>query len=167
MIGYIVVVLGVLFAILAWPSKASGSVKPPAGGTDNSIETLIARTARIYGVEYALLKAHAFVESSLNPNAVNASDPSYGLMGITPQLAQDYGFVEDYHNPSASEIARLKDPETNLQIGARFIRYLHDKYLFDIAVQMYNCGEHGYNADGVRVPNYLAKVKRYYNEFRA
>ena len=126
----------------------------------------MARASVKYGVERALIRAHIKVESDFNPYAVNPSDPSYGLMGITPQLAQDYGVVYDYMNPTAQEIAKLKDPEMNISIGTRYLAKLHKEYEFDVATQMYNCGITGYLKNGVRVPEYLAKIKRYYNEFR-
>ena len=117
-------------------------------------------------MDAALVKAVARTESSLNPNASNSSDPSWGLMGIMPILAQDYGIVRDYRNPTAAEIAMIREPQTNLFIGAWNLSRLLKKYSFGIAVQMYNVGEKGYNVDGHRAPDYLEKVTGYYNEYR-
>ncbi len=141
-----------------WPG-----VEPSA--PTKSIDQMVAAAASQYGVSAALVKAVAMVESSLNPNAQNPSDPSYGLMQIMPILAEDFGIVKDWHNPTAAEIAMIRDPQTNLRIGAWYLKRLTSKYEFDVAVQMYNVGEAGYKA-GRRNENYLSKVKRYYNEFR-
>ena len=140
-------------------------IVPPAVKTE-TVSEIVSRFSRRFGVEEALIHAHIQVESSGNPNATNPSDPSYGLMGVTPRLAQDYGFVSDWRNVTAAEIAKLKDPAINIEIGSRFLSYLHRKYPFDVATQMYNCGEHGYNTNGVRVPEYLSRVRRWYDEFR-
>ena len=163
----------VLAAILIMSGIAEGKTAEISGTSTttpavpkDTVSELVSKYSRRFGVEEALIHAHIQVESSGNPNAVNPSDPSYGLMGITPRLAQDYGFVHDWRSVTADEIASLKDPAVNIEIGARFISYLHSKYDFDVAVQMYNCGEHGYNVNGVRVPEYLSRVKRWYNEFR-
>lgn len=145
---------------------ANGGTVTPSTPKAPSITQLISRNSLRFGVEEALIKAHIQVESSWDPNASNPGDPSWGLMGITPICAQDFGFVQDWRHPTAAEIARLKDPEVNIEIGTRYLAKLHAKYDFDAATQMYNCGEHNFNDHGVRVPDYLSKVRRYYNEFR-
>ena len=175
MIAVLGIVGLVLAAILVMSGVAEGKTAEIAstGGTapmtppaKETVSELVSRFSRRFGVEEALIHAHIQVESSGNPNAVNPGDPSYGLMGITPRLAYDYGFVQNWKDPTAADIAKLKDPAVNIEIGARFISYLHKKYPFDTAVQMYNCGEHGYNSNGVRVPEYLSRVRRWYDEFR-
>lgn len=128
-----------------------------------TLDDLFKRQALKTGTDWKLLKAIAMTESSLNPRASNPNDPSYGLMGIMPILAEDYGIVLDWHNVTSAEIAMIYDPETNVSIGARYIGRLLKKYPFDSAVQMYNVGEAGFN-NGRRNSEYLSKVKTHLAE---
>lgn len=130
-----------------------------------SIDSMISYAASKYHVDANLVRAVAMTESSLNPNAVNPSDPSYGLMQVMPILAEDFGVVKDWHNPTEAEIAMIKDPLTNLRIGAWHLSRLLAKHPFEVAIQMYNVGERGYN-EGRRAPDYLKKVKGYYDAYR-
>ena len=167
----ILIGFGFLIAAALLLAKKTDAYAPKMGGDMTPIPTVVKATlddqirysAQKYGVEFKLVKAVAMTESSLNPNASNPSDPSWGLMGIMPILAEDFGIVKDYHNITEAEKAMIRDPQTNLNIGAWHLARLTKKYPFDTAVQMYNCGETGYNR-GVRVPEYLAKVKQHYAE---
>ena len=166
-VGLVIILIGFAIAFLLWPKTAVGVSAPAVTESPKtSVEDLIFRASLRWGVEAALIKAHIQVESSFNPNATNSADPSYGLMGITPICAQDFGYVVDWRNPTKDEIAALYDPKINIEIGTRFLKKLHDKYEFDVATQMYNCGEYNYNNKHVRVPEYLSKIKGYYDEFR-
>ena len=129
----------------------------------SSLDEMIKEAAFKYGVDARIVKAVAMTESSLDPNASNPSDPSYGLMGIMPILAEDFGIVKDWHNVTEAEVAMIRDPETNLRIGAWYLSRLLSKYPFVTAIQMYNVGEAGYNS-GHRNSGYLAKVKAHYAE---
>jgi len=139
-------------------------LKPPVS-PKAPYEGLIAKAADTWGIENALIKAIIRKESSFNSDAINPKDPSYGLMGITPIAAQDFGFVRDYNNVTNAEIASIFDVENNVNIGVRRLVYLLGKYPFDTAVQMYNVGESGYNS-GRRNYSYLSEVKRFYNEYK-
>lgn len=159
-------------ALLFFAKKASGETTssgpavltpvPTITTEPESIENMISYAAAKYGVSSNLVRAVAKTESSLNPNATNPSDPSYGLMGIMPILAEDFGIVKDWHNPTLAEIAMIRDPQTNLNIGAWHLSRLLKQYSFDVAIQMYNVGITGYN-NGARASGYLAKVKGYLN----
>ena len=155
-------------ALLLLVKKAETAVKPIAATVSqkDEIESMISYAAAKYGVEAALVKAVAMTESSLNPNAVNPMDPSYGLMQIMPILAEDFGIVKDWRNVTEAEIAMIKDPQTNLRIGAWHLKRLTSKYPIDVALQMYNVGETGYK-NGKRAVDYANKVLRYYNEYRS
>lgn len=137
-----------------------------AKGLTPELERLMASKADQYGVDRALVKAIAKVESNFNPRAKNPADPSYGLMQITPMLAQDYGLVKDYRNPSSSEIEQLYDPSKNLDVACPHLAYLMKIRTFGIAVQMYNVGPTGY-MNGVRNYDYLNKVRSYYEKYRS
>lgn len=159
----LIVVGGLLAALVAWPKKAYAS--PATGKTPlNSIDSLIKENSTRYGVPTALIKAVIKTESDFNPEAVNPKDPSYGLMQIMPILAEDFGIVRDWRNVTDAEVAMIKLPSKNIQIGTWFLSKLLKKYPMEIAVQMYNVGEAGYNS-GKRASAYLEKVTRYYNDY--
>lgn len=167
----ILIGFGFLVAAALLLAKKANTYAPKMGGEMTPIPTVVKATlddqikyaAAKAGVDWKLVKAIAITESSLNPLASNPNDPSWGLMGIMPILAEDYGIVKDWHNPTTAEIAMIRDPQTNLNIGAWHIGRLLKKYPLDTAIQMYNCGETGYR-NGVRVPQYLAMFKAHYAE---
>ena len=119
--------------------------------------------ANKWGLEVALVKAIAKAESNLNPMAKNPADPSYGLMQITPILAQDYGLISDYKSVSQSDIAKIYNIDNNLTVACRFLKHL-SKYSFAQMVQSYNVGEWGYKT-GRRNVEYLEKVRSYYEQY--
>ena len=164
--GVILVVIGSILAFfLVLPKKMAGAVATVVA-TGNSVDEIISENSRRYGVEAALIKAIIRQESNFNANAVNASDPSYGLMQIMPILAQDFGIVKEWMNPTDAEIAMIRLPSTNVQIGTWFLGRLLSKYPQGVAIQMYNVGEAGYNS-GHRAAEYLAKVTGYYNAYKS
>lgn len=167
--AFLIVVGAILTILLVVPKKIKGSVsevRSSVSSTTETIDTIIGSASRRWGVEAALIRAVIKVESDFNPNAVNPNDPSYGLMQITPILAEDFGYVKDWRNATEAEIAMIRLPATNVQIGTRFLAKLLSKYSQGIAIQMYNLGESGYNS-GHRAADYLAKVTRYYNEYKS
>lgn len=114
-------------------------------------------------LEVALVKAVAKQESRFNPLAKNLADPSYGLMQVTPILAQDFGYVKNYEAPTVAEIASLYNIDNNLDIACKFLKRL-SKYPFDRMIQSYNVGEYGYTI-GHRNKEYLKKVRGYYDSY--
>lgn len=164
-----------IYLLLAQNAEAwtlSGGVKVPVVKDETPYADLIAMAGRTWGVETALIKAIIRQESNFNPNAENKEDPlkdydsSYGLMQVRTQTAEDFGYVKEWTNPTSYEISRLFDPQSNITIGTRFLASLLGKYPFDIAVQMYNTGEKGFNVYGYRAASYLEKVKGFYNDYK-
>lgn len=152
----VALVMAVLFLVT---KGVTGIVKP----VSVDVQERIAFYAEQNGLPLALVKAVAKVESNFNPNAKNPLDPSYGLMQITPMLAEDYRLVNDWRNVTSLEIAKIMDINNNLDVACRHLSYL-SKYGFSQMVQSYNVGEWGYKT-GVRNRDYLDKVKRWYNEY--
>jgi len=151
----------VLITLLFVSNKAGGLgiVKPVAVDVQEKIK----HYASEWGLEAALVKAIAKVESNFNPRAKNPADPSYGLMQITPGLAYDYGLISDHVNPSWLEIDIIYDVDNNLSIACWFLNRL-SKYSFQQMVMSYNVGEGGYK-DGRRNWDYLNKVEKYYESY--
>jgi len=166
----IIVGIGLALLVLFMPKKAEGGTyydfgEEPVINPGTTLDTLISQAASRWGLEEALVRAHIKVESDFNPRAKNPSDPSYGLMAITPILAQTYGYIQDKNNVTASDIETIFNVENNLNIGCRFLAYLYKKYDFDTACQMYNVGETGFK-NGSRNSTYLSRVKRWYDAYR-
>lgn len=136
-----------------------------------NIQKLIEEKAEFWKVELALVKAIIKVESNFDPLARNYErssgdlDDSFGLMQVTPALAQDYGLVRNYRDITNSEIATLFNPSKNLDVGCWYLADLTGRYSFDKAVQMYNVGVTGYLINGARNLDYLEKVKVYYERY--
>lgn len=146
-------------------AQAKSTLKSKSNGkiSLDGVQDKIKQYAEDWGVDPALVKAIAFVESSFNPYNVNPSDPSWGLMQITPPLAYDYGLITSYENLSYYESQKVMDIDNNLNVACWFLNKL-SKYSFDQQVQSYNVGEWGYKI-GVRNFAYLEKVRKYYNEY--
>ncbi len=138
---------------------SAGVVSPQA----IDIQERIAYHAKENGLPFSLVKAIAKVESNFNPLAKNPADPSYGLMQITPMLAQDYGLVNDYLSVTSAEIGKMYNINNNLNVACRFLKHLN-QYPFSQMVQSYNVGEWGYKK-GRRNRDYLEKVRGFYNEY--
>lgn len=164
-IGAVVILIYLFFTAqnLFGREESNHNTAPSSGGltTLDIINNYVGIYSREFGVSSSLIKAIIRTESSFNPNAVNSSDPSYGLMGIMPILAQDYGYVKDWRKVTAEEIAGLKQIDVNIYIGTKHLKNLLANYLFDEAIQMYNVGIKGYK-DGRRNSSYLSKVMKYY-----
>lgn len=148
-------------------SKGLGSEKTAATATKPKTETgggvvtlldIINDHAKRYNVPVPLIKAIIKNESSWNPNARNPNDPSYGLMGIMPIVAQDYGIVEDWHNVTSAEIAAIYLPYNNIGCGSKLLGGLLKRHDMATAVEMYNVGERGYEELGRRNSNYRNNV---------
>lgn len=80
-------------------------------GCKDTYSEVTGRTAYEYGLSPRLLAAVVFVESSCRPTAVSGAN-SIGLLQVNPRV---WGHRKD-----------LKDPETNLRIGAQIlVNYVH------------------------------------------
>jgi hypothetical protein len=79
----------------------------------------------------ALIKGVIATESQWNPNAINPSDPSYGLMQILGGPRGPY--------PSVA-VADLMDPSTNITLGSTFLQNQIRRFSFPGGVAAYNSG---------------------------
>ncbi len=95
-------------------------------------------------VDWKMLKAIAKTESSENPNAINRSDPSYGL-GQVLCKTETIGNNQICTNalPAVSEFKnmtpqKLLDPETNIRIFSKIIDDNVRKYGLERGIATYN-----------------------------
>ncbi len=106
-------------------SKFSGTWKPQ----DNYGQFVMA-AARQYGVDQKVIHAVIQTESRYRKDAVSPKGAT-GLMQLMPETAAQYGTVD------------LFDPEQNIDVGTRHLKYLLDKYEGDLSMAFaaYNAGE--------------------------
>ena len=122
-------------------------------GLNSPFEGIIQAASAQNGVPVALIKAIISQESVWNPNAVNAADPSYGLMQVNtkahPDVAPD----------------QMLDPSQNIPYGTAYLAYQLNRYGGDMAkaVSAYNAG----TAISTNVAGYVQPVMQYYQWFLA
>ena len=157
-----------------------GAVKSLAGtplyerATDPVIarrfDALFERNARDCGLDPALVKAVAAVESAFDPDAVSDKG-AVGLMQILPGTGERYGVSGDARRPAST---KLRDPATNVRIGTRYLRDLLARFSNDLtlALAAYNAGEGAVEAHDNSVPpyaetrGYVTLVQQFYALYR-
>jgi soluble lytic murein transglycosylase-like protein len=171
--GFAVALAAVKQAALSAPQAAPDRAGPatltaatpdldlPAEATVRRFAPIVARAARVHGVDEALVHAVIFAESSYDPDAISPAGAS-GLMQLMPATAAQYG-VRD-----------LFDPAQNVSGGVRLLRDLLDRFdgNVELALAAYNAGAYAVIRAGNRIPPhretvaYVPKVIDYYRHFR-
>nr|WP_255682290.1 lytic transglycosylase domain-containing protein [Luteimonas sp. BDR2-5] len=90
----------------------------------------VARAAREFGVEEAIVRAIMHAESAFNPNALSRAG-AQGLMQLMPGTARRFGVVNAF------------DPEQNIRGGVEYLAWLLKRFNGDLtlAAAGYNAGE--------------------------
>ena len=127
-----------------------------------SLEDLVVRIAKQYGVPSALVKAVIKQESNWDMNASryeqHLGDTSWGLMQVLLKTAKDT------LNNDQLTIQELIVPTTNITVGTRYLGVLLNRWgnLKD-AVAAYNAGSPRLDKDGKYVnKEYVDNVYRYF-----
>jgi Transglycosylase SLT domain len=122
-------------------SPSSRAMALTFDGSIASLARIIARAARTYRVDSALIRAVIEVESNFDPNARSPAG-AIGLMQLMPATARRYG-VRD-----------ARDPVQNIDGGTRYLRDLLDLFNGDarLALAGYNAGEGAVLRYGWRIP---------------
>lgn len=104
------------------------------------LDALFQKWGAYYEVDWRLIKAHAIVESALNPNAENKADPSVGLMQILCKPDGGGGCSNVFHVEGWSKATHdgLFDPDFNIQIGTQIIQKNIAAYGLPRAIAVYN-----------------------------
>ena len=160
-----VITCGALLLLLFFGKKGFAGVNTMSDTKPITLDDIIEYNAKEYSIPTALIKAIIKKESSWNPYAKNPNDPSYGLMGIMPIVAQEAGFVNDYKNVTQVEINSIYVTQNNIMSGCKLLHKLLKKYNMDVAVEMYNVGERGYNELGRRNGPYRMGVLEAYQDY--
>lgn len=116
----------------------------------------IALVANKYGLDPRLIHAVISAESAYNPGAVSPKG-AMGLMQLMPGTADRFGVGDPF------------DPLANLHGGARYLRWLMDKFNnLQLALAAYNAGEGAVIRYGNTIPpyeetrTYVARVLNFY-----
>lgn len=120
----------------------------------------INRIAAQYRLEPAFMHAVISAESAYNPWAVSPKG-AMGLMQLMPGTAERFGVANPY------------DPIANMHGGARYLRWLLDRFNDPrLAAAGYNAGEGAVQKYGNQIPpyqetqTYVVKVLNYYQQYR-
>lgn len=133
-------------------------------------EPFLTQAAKDFSVDLALLKAVMAAESRFNPQAVSPKG-AIGLMQVMPATAQRYGLSADN---AQSLRQKLADPETNIRLGARYLRDLHIMFPSrpELILASYNAGEGAVQKYNNQIPpypetqNYVQIVTQFYNMYK-
>ena len=115
--------------------------KPSTSRNVNAYNSLIGAAASKYNLDAGILKAIMHTESSFNPNA-RSPVGAQGLMQLMPKTAEGLGVSNSF------------DPAQNIEGGAKYYRYLLDKYDGDVSIALaaYNAGEVAVDNAGRKIP---------------
>ncbi|MDY0300082.1 MAG: lytic transglycosylase domain-containing protein [Trichlorobacter sp.] len=125
-----------------------------------NLDQLIEKASKQHGVDAELIRAVIRAESSFNHRAVSHAG-AQGLMQLMPATAKDLGVTDPFN------------PEENIMAGTRFLKSLLKRYNgnLDSALSAYNWGPGNVDRKPDQLPretrDYLVKVKKFYNEYKA
>jgi len=118
----------------------------------------VEQVAKLYKLDPELIDAVISVESAYDPQAVSDKG-ALGLMQLMPGTARRF------------DVADPLDPVANMHGGARYLRWLMDRFDndLDLVLAAYNAGEGALEEHGNRIPPYaetrayVARVRRLYD----
>ena len=134
-------------------------------------EPLLKAASSEFAVELALLKAIVAAESGFNPDAISPKG-AIGLMQVMPATAERYGLAGDKRR---SLEMKLRDPHTNIRLGARYVADLYKRYPRQqhLVLASYNAGEGAVQQYKNTIPpypetrNYVELVTQLHQVFRS
>jgi soluble lytic murein transglycosylase-like protein len=133
---------------------------PGIGLEKQSISELIARYARTFNLEEALIKAVIKVESDYDPKAVS-SKGAQGMMQLIPETAREMNVGDPFN------------PEENIRGGSHYLRKMLDEFggNLELALAAYNAGPGSVRRHGGIPPfeetrQYIERVKKYLDQYR-
>lgn len=159
------------------PTPAAEQASPNLGGEPPVLSPTVpwyqhlTEAAHANGLDVHLLHAVAQVESNLNPLAISR----FGAVGLMQIMPATGAAVVGLRGTRQSITQQLRDPATNVQAGARYLRSLMDTFSnrLDLALAAYNAGTGNVRKAGNRVPSngetpkFVKKVTALYNNLKA
>lgn len=94
-------------------SAVPSTIRATTGNPD--FDKYINNASNETGIPASIIQAVSNIESSYNPNAVSEQG-AIGYMQLMPETAKAMG------------VKNIKDPEQNIMGGAKYLKYLYDKY---------------------------------------
>lgn len=135
-------------------------------------EQLFKEAAQEDGLEWELLSAHAFVESSYNPKAKNPEGSS-GLMQIFLPVSHNKGARQHVADGTLPEwenidVSKILDPAYNIMLGSALIRENMREYGFPRCVAVYNNSQDQTSPQNgpFHSQRYVDKVLERYNKLK-
>lgn len=135
--------------------------------TSESLDSIVQAVAAKYNVDPDLVRGFIKKESNWDVNAsryeAHLNDSSWGLMQVLLKTAQ---WILANDNLT---ISQLISPNTNIEAGTKYIRYLLDKYKGNVrdAIAAYNAGSPRKDKNGKYVnQSYVDDVYRNYMMYR-
>ena len=119
----------------------AGTTVPVQNDSSSGLDDIYKKYASQYGLDWRLLKAMAMVESGENPQAINPSDPSYGLMQIVcTGAAGDQHCTNNFNilGWDRSSPNALLDPDYNVSLAAQILDWNIATYGLWQGVAVYN-----------------------------
>lgn len=111
-----------------WKTYMAVKFAIPNMSNNNKYDAIFREKAEKYNLEFELIKALAWAESSFDPKAVSPKDCK-GLMQLSPAKIKEYGIENPF------------DPEQNIDGGARYLKELLDRFGdVELAIAAYNAG---------------------------
>ena len=176
-------VVGIMAIIILTSSSASAALKSTAASvigdtaTFDDLLPIVNKYSAQYGVPQALIfaimqqesgdywlgKGYFNTKASLmkNPTEI-AAGGSQGLMQILLSSAQNLGYTGD--------AAGLYNPDTGIQYGVLYIKYIHDHFGVDYSdvsdiASYYNSNQDELNAPASTTTTYIPNVMNYYSYY--
>jgi soluble lytic murein transglycosylase-like protein len=141
-------------------SKVFVAKRPPStlkNKVPNRYDSIVTRASKRYGISSSLIKAVIKVESDYDPKAVSKSG-AMGLMQSMPENARSLNLQRPY------------DPSENIMAGARYLKYLMNRFdgKLILALAAYNAGPGNVDRFETIPPfqeteAFVAKVMTYYH----
>jgi soluble lytic murein transglycosylase-like protein len=125
------------------------------------LQSLVTAASRRYGLDPRLVGALVHVESAYQTQA-RSPKGALGLMQIMPATGERYG---------VDAPRDLLDPATNIDVGTRYLRDLHQMFdgNIELVLAAYNAGEGAVKRYGNRIPpyretqDYVRRILQLYN----
>lgn len=138
-----------------WKGYMAFKLTTPNISGGNKYDSIFQEEAEKYGLEFELVKALAWAESSFNPEAKSSADCK-GLMQLSPPKIKEYKINDPY------------DPKENIDGGCRYLKELIDRFdSVELAIAAYNAGPEAVEKyDGIppypETQNHVRKVMAAY-----
>lgn len=130
----------------------------PTNPSEPGLGTMLARAAKRYQLDPALVKAVMTAESNGDPGATSPVG-AMGLMQLMPGTARDLGVTDPY------------DPQQNLNGGTKYLAGLTKRFGLETGIAAYNAGPGAVDRHGGIPPypetqHYVKKVLSLYHQYQ-